>query len=64
MLAEAFAVVGNDDQPGVFENAALAKRVDQFANLFVEIGNAVVVGICEAKATPEGDTPALSIVPQ
>ena len=45
MLAEAFAVVGNDDQPGVFENAASVERIDQFTNLFVEIGNAVVVGI-------------------
>ena len=45
MLAETFAVVGNDDQPGVFENAASVERIDQFTNLFVEIGNAVVVGI-------------------
>ena len=45
VFAEAFAVVGNDDQPGVFENAASVERVDQFTDLFVEIGDAVVVGV-------------------
>ena len=45
MFAKAFAVVGNDDQPGVFQNAAPVERVDQFTDLLVEIGNAVVVGI-------------------
>ena len=44
VLAEALAMVGGDDQPGPLQDPR-RPAVDQLADLLVEIGHAIVVGV-------------------
>jgi hypothetical protein len=45
VLAEAFAVVGGDDQESVVENALAVELIDEGAELVVEIGEAAIVTV-------------------
>ena len=45
VLAEAFAVVRRDDQPGSLEDAAAPQLVEQLPELLVEVGDAIVIGV-------------------
>src|SRR5262249_33589974 len=44
-LAETLPVVRGDDQPGLSQSTAALQVVDQFTDLFIEVGDAVVIGI-------------------
>ena len=45
VFAEAFPVIGGDDDPGPPEDGAAVQFVDQPAELLVQVRDAVVVGI-------------------
>ena len=45
MLAETFPVVRGDDQPGPVQDTAAPQIVEQLADLFIEVGDAIVVSI-------------------
>ena len=45
VLAEVFAVVGGDDHQRVVEQAVLVERIEKHAELFIEVRDAVVVGV-------------------
>ena len=45
MLAEAFAVVRGNDQPGSLENSPPGELVDQPPELLVEVGDAIVISV-------------------
>ena len=45
VLAETFAVVRGDEQPGIVQNPAPAQLVNQPPELFIEIRDAIVIGV-------------------
>src|SRR5262249_47311365 len=47
VLAEALAMVGGDDQPGLFENSAPVQLVDQLPELLIEIRDAIVISVSD-----------------
>ena len=63
VLAEVLAVVGRDDDQRVLEHAPAVELVEEPAELLVEVGDAVVVGVA---GEPEslGESFALSMVNQ
>ena len=55
MLAEALAVVGGDDHPGRFEDRTSTELVEQSAQLFIEVRDAVIVGVAGKRDIPRRD---------
>ena len=51
VLAETFAVVRGDDQPGSLQNSAAVQLVDQLADLLIKIRDAIVISV-GGKAIP------------
>ena len=45
VLAETFAMVRGDDQPGLLQNPAPVQLVDQLAELLVEVRDAIVISV-------------------
>ena len=45
VLAETFPVVRGDDQPGSVQDTTLPQLVQQLPDLFIEVGDAIVVSI-------------------
>ena len=45
VLAEAFAMVRGDDQPGSLQSPAVFQFVDQLAELLIEIRDAIVISV-------------------
>ena len=64
VLAEALAVVRGDDQPGSLEDAAPVELVEQLAELLVEVGDAIVVGVDAQRQVLRAECRALSRSPQ
>ena len=60
MFAEAFAVVGGDDHPGLFEDGAAVELVDEPAELLVQVRDAIIVAVAKRGSGPRtaaGGTP-------
>ena len=55
LLAEALAMVRCDDQPRRIEHAAALKLVEQQAQLFVQIRDAVVIGVAGERGLLHGE---------
>ena len=49
MFAEALAMVGGDDYPGLFEDTAAVELVDQPAELLVQVRDAIVVAVANPR---------------
>ena len=45
VLAEAFPMVRGDDQPGSVQDTLAPELVEQLPDLFIKVGNAVIVSI-------------------
>ncbi len=45
VLAETFAMVRGDDQPGSLQEPATIQLVNQLPELLIEVGDAIVIGV-------------------
>ncbi len=54
MFAKALAVVRDHDDPGPVEDGTTLELVNQPSQLFIKVGDAVVVGIASQSDLPRG----------